>query len=499
MTPEEEYPPILDGAPYWCDHRLFNQNFYQAATEAYVPKTAEEHRMRRDMAIRQLRLSAGLEPVIRFSEMAPRVMNRHIYEGVAIYDVDIETLPGLRLTGNLFMPEKVGKPLPGILCPHGHWPNGRVHNDGRGGVAMRSFEFARLGFVVFSYDMLGYNDNNGLPHYFPPDLRRNCDLNGVSAFGLQTANSMRAVNFLASRPEVDADRIGCTGASGGGSQTWFIALLDERIRAIAPVCMLSSHFQGGCPCEEGPLLRTRGLTSFDIVAALAPRPILLPAVTGDWTNLNPAYEIPRLKQVYALYGAEQNVSAFYYDDQHNYNKRTREHVYAWFRRQLQGEDAPDRLPEEEIAAPVPELLWHGGKKPEPASAEKIARTIRTITPVYTASALEMPDGFENWKLRNTDILRRMIGSDRPTKDVVEREDRRFRDMPFGQYDPHTVSRRGVGDIVTQVRFLPKDPVAEKRGFLIVTPGSFREFLGAGRYAGTVNELMKRGIPGMGVE
>ncbi len=500
MSSEEKYPPILDGSSRWFDHRLFNQNFNQAATEAYVPKTVEEHRMRRDMAIRQVKLSAGLEPEIRFSKKSPRVMNRHVYEGVAIYDVDIETLPGLRLTGNLFMPEKADKPLPGILCPHGHWTNGRVHNDQRGGVSMRSFEFARLGFAVFSYDMIGHNDNNDLPHYFPTELKRSCDLNGVSTFGLQTANSLRAVDFLASLPEVNADLLGCTGASGGASQTWFIALLDRRIRAIAPVCMLSGHYQGGCPCEEGPLLRTRGLTSFDIVASLAPMPIILPSVTGDWTNLNPAYEIPRLKQVYALYGADKNVSSFYYDDLHNYNKRTREHVYAWFKRQLMdAEETQDRLPEEDIPAPAPEILWHNGKKPEPASEEKTAEAIRLITPVYTEPALDMPDGFQSWKFRNTDILRRMIGSDRPTENVVEREARRFQDMPFGQYDPHVVSRRGVGDIVAQVRFLPGKPTSDKRGFLIVTPESFHEFLGDGRFSGIVNELMKRGIPGMGIE
>ena len=185
---------------------------------------------------------------------------------------------------------------------------------------MRCFQFARLGFAVFSYDMIGYNDNNDFNHFWSNQLRRKCDLFGVSTFGLQTLNSLKALDFLCKRPEVDSERIGCTGASGGASQTWFLAAIDRRVKVVAPVCMLSSHFQGGCACEEGPLLRVTGLTSFDVVAAIAPRPLMLPAVTGDWTNLNPRYEIPKMKDVYKLYSAENLVEHFYYDDCHNYNK-----------------------------------------------------------------------------------------------------------------------------------------------------------------------------------
>ena len=302
---------IVPELPIWVDRRLVSFNFCDWAQEEFIPSSLEEHRSRCDFVKRRLLLSAGLVPELKIPQNAPQISDGKLYHGVIIKDVSIETMPGLRLTGSLFLPEKAQFPVPGILSPHGHWQNGRVHHAENGGVVMRCFELARLGFAVFAYDMIGYNENNDLPHSWQIDFKRRADVAGVSTFGLQTANSMRALDFLCSLDEVDETRIGCTGASGGASQTWFITALDERIKVAAPVCMLSSHFQGGCPCEEGPLLRTTGLTSFDIVSAIAPRPLMLPGVTGAWTNLNPEYEIPALEAVYKLYNAEKNVHSFY--------------------------------------------------------------------------------------------------------------------------------------------------------------------------------------------
>ena len=285
----EELNSLIYNVQQYLDRRLVTVNHFEFPRAEYVPATLSEHRARRSEVIRRLKLAAGLEPMVEFSKKEPQVTHRRIYEGVAIYDVEIETLPGLRLTGNLFMPEKFEGKIPAILCPHGHWESGRVAHTYSGGVSMRCFEFARMGCLVFAYDMVGYNENNDIVHYLSYEDRRTSDLYGVSTFGMQTANSMRAVDFIYSLPETDRNRIICTGASGGASQTWFIAALDKRIKAVVPVCMLSSHFQGGCCCEEGPLLRINGLTSFDIVASLAPMPILLPCVTGDWTSCNYVY------------------------------------------------------------------------------------------------------------------------------------------------------------------------------------------------------------------
>lgn len=490
---------LIGQTPLTTDRRLLTANHIVFPQEAYVPETLSEHRARRAEVIRRIRLAAGFEPEIKFSEKNFRMSNRRTHEKVAIYDVDIETLPGLRLTGNMFFPEDFSGKLPAILCPHGHWKSGRVHHEPRGGVIMRCLQFARMGFAVFAYDMLGYNDNNDLPHAFDRKMRYIADLYGVSSFGLQCANSLRAVDFVASLPEVDADKIGCTGASGGASQSWFIAILDKRIKAVAPVCMFSSHFQGGCDCEEGPLLRAYGLTNFDIMAALAPLPVLLPSVEGDWTRCNPRYEIPRLKEVYKLYNAADRVENFHCHAVHNYNQNTREHVYAWFAKLFLGADNSPAIPEEKITVAPPEILWHGGKKPEPPSEEHINSTFEKLKKVFTATALDRGNDLSAYQESRREILREMIAPQKATKDVVEMYINSPFDIPDAVVCPAYLTRRTEGDTVAEFFFEPAGQRNSEEAFLFVVPQDLADLLPDGRYYNMIAPMLKQGIYGAGIE
>ena len=491
-----ERPPVVPygfGENYesCMDRRLFNTEFGSFAHEAGIPASQEQHRSLRDSVVRRIRLSAGLEPGIDFLPLEPEITSLRSIDGVAVSNVVIRTLPGLRLTGNLFMPEHFSGKLPGVLCPHGHWPNGRVHHAPDGGVVMRCMELARLGFAVFAYDMVGYNDNNDIPHRWDTAMRRENYHYGISPFGLQTANSMRAVDFMVSLPEVDPGRIGCTGASGGASQTWFISALDQRIKVICPVCMLSLHYAGGCMCEEGPLLRTSGLTSFDIVSSLAPRPILLPGVTGDWTNLNPDYEIPKLKEVYKLYYAEDKVEHFYYEDSHNYNRRTREHVYAWLVRQLQNKDMGSTIPESTDRVPAPEQLWHNGSKPEPPSAETFAKVKDELIQCYTGKALEWGSDFTLWQNRNCDLLRQMLEREFSAADVVERVTHGSWNMPEGRIFSRMISRREVGDAIMGMLIKPAGSGDCKNGIVYPVEKSVQDYFNDGPMAQlTFETIMK---------
>ena len=474
----------------FADRRYFETEYGVYPYAAKIPANQEEHRCMRDSVIRRVRLSAGLEPGVEFLPLEPKVTAPRNVDGVTITDVEIQTLPGLRLTGNFFTPEKFTGKLPAILCPHGHWNKGRVDHKPTGGVIMRCMELARLGFAVFAYDMIGYNDNNDMPHRWQKEPLLEAYFNGVSPFGLQTANSMRAVDFIASHPAVDPSRIGCTGASGGGSQTWFIGLLDPRIKVVCPVCMLSLHFMGGCTCEEGPLLRTRGLTSFDMVAAIAPRPILLPGVTGDWTNLNPDYEVPKLKEIYKLYHAEENVESFFYDDGHNYNQRTRQHVYAWFVRQLQGRDAGEIIPESTDKVPAPEQLWHGGVKPAEPTEETFKKSYEQLKKVYTASAFDFGGDFLLWQNSRTDILRQMLESDKPTSDVVFRVTHGNWKLPGGEAWAMVVSRRETGEIINTFRLRPAHAMDSENAICYPVEKECMEFFNDGGKTAVTDELFK---------
>ena len=139
----------------------------------------------------------------------------------------------------------------------------------------RCATLARMGAVVFSYSMVGYNDSTQVPHHTP------------HAFTLQLWNSIRAVDFVSSLERVDAKRIAVTGASGGGTQTFMLAAVDPRMAVSCPVVMVSSDFYGGCVCESGlPVHRGAGYATnnAEIAALASPRPLLVISDGKDWTK-----------------------------------------------------------------------------------------------------------------------------------------------------------------------------------------------------------------------
>ena len=145
--------------------------------------------------------------------------------------------------------------------------------------------------------MVGYNDTIQTPHDFGNPAEQLWDFGPLS---LQLWNSIRVVDFLQSLPGVDASRIGATGASGGGTQTFLLAAVDDRIQFSAPVNMISAIMQGGGLCENAPNLR---LDTFnvEIGAMMAPRPMIMIAATGDWTKNNATEEFPAVRAIYELY------------------------------------------------------------------------------------------------------------------------------------------------------------------------------------------------------
>src|SRR5204863_1429921 len=158
---------------------------------------------------------------------------------------------------------------------------------------------------------------------------RSDQLWGISLMGLQTWNSIRALDFLESLPDADKTRLACTGESGGGTQTFMLGAVDDRLAAQAPVVMVSHSMQGGCSCENAPGLRV-DYFNVEIAAAPAPRPQILVAATGDWTKATMTVEGPAMASVYKLFGAEDKFRAVRFDFGHNYNQTSREAVYAWF-------------------------------------------------------------------------------------------------------------------------------------------------------------------------
>jgi dienelactone hydrolase len=146
------------------------------------------------------------------------------------------------------------------------------------------------------------------------------------------------VDFLSSLSDVDPERIGATGASGGGTQTFLLTAVDERIRASAPVNMVSHIMQGGCICENAPNLRI-DTDNVEIAALAAPRPLLMVSATGDWTRDTERVEYPAVRSIYELLGAADRVEQHQFAYLHNYNRFSREAVYTFFAHTLKKESA----------------------------------------------------------------------------------------------------------------------------------------------------------------
>jgi hypothetical protein len=307
--------------------------------------------------------SAGLLPLPEKAPLNPVVFGEVKRGDYIVSKVYFESLPGFFVTGNLYRPAGTG-PFPAILSPHGHWTYGRLENSPLVSGPGRAITLARQGFVVFTYDMVGYNDSRQLPHTFggPPE-----HLWGLSLAGLQLWNSIRALDFLESLPYVRRDAIGVTGESGGGTQTFMLAAADPRVAAAVPVNMISLHMQGGCLCENPPGLRL-DTTNVEIAATIAPRPLLMVSATGDWTNETLELEYPAVRSLYALVGAADRVSAVRFTADHNYNKDSREAMYGWMGRWLNGAPSSDPVPERSFTPDaLPDLLvFHGRALPERA-------------------------------------------------------------------------------------------------------------------------------------
>ena len=348
------------------------QTAYRTLNDTFDPPrfTSADDWKRRAAYLREhILATAGLLPAPEKTPLNAEIAGEVKYADYSVAKVYFESLPGFFVAGNLYRPLGAG-PYPAILSPHGHWAYGRMENSASASVPGRSINLARQGFVVFAYDMIGYNDSRQLTHSFGG---RRENLWGLSLAGLQLWNSIRALDFLETLPYVRRDAIGATGASGGGTQTFLLAAVDDRVAAAAPVNMISLHMQGGCLCENLPGLRL-DTTNVEIAATIAPRPLLMVSATGDWTKHTMEQEFPAVRSLYALLGAEDRVHALRVDAEHNYNKASREAMYAWMARWLQNAPADVKRPERGFTPPpLPDaLVFHQRSLPPNAvTAEQL--------------------------------------------------------------------------------------------------------------------------------
>jgi len=336
---------VVAGMP---PEELRNKQVAQTKSHFRMPvySSLQQWQARRRELRQQILASAGLWPLPPRISLNAKRAGRIEHGRWAVEKILIQTLPGYYLAGNLYLPVGRSGPFPGVLIPHGHWKHGRLEDLDSYSVPRLGANLAAQGYVALAYDMVGYNDTRQTPHEFGESPAE--QLWSFHPLGLQLWNSMRALDFLVSLPEVDPERLAATGASGGGTQTFLLAAVDDRIKVSAPVNMVSAIMQGGCVCENAPGLRV-GTSNVEIAALMAPRPMLLVAATGDWTRNTPRQEFPEIYRIYRLYGETRKLSAVQFQAEHNYDRRSRESVYWFFRRHLL--NRVENAPLVEIEAP----------------------------------------------------------------------------------------------------------------------------------------------------
>ena len=335
-----------------------------------VPEDVQAWQVRSSDLRRRVLVATGLWPMPEKPPLNPVIHGRVERDGFTVEKVYFESLPGHFVTGMLFRPtESTAERRPAVLSPHGH--GGRLQRfsdkelasqiaqgaehfeqSGRMPKIARCAQLARMGCVTFIFDMLGYADSiqisQTVAHRYadiPADegsqsdadrwgfYSPQADLRLQSIMGLQTWNAIRSLDFLASLPDVDPERIAVTGGSGGGTQTILLGAIDDRVKVGFPNGMVSTSMQGGCYCENCNLLRI-GTGNVELAALFAPRPQAMTAA-DDWTKQMMTDGYPELQQIYAMTGNDHDVYCRpMLNFKHNYNYVTRATMYQWMNRHL---------------------------------------------------------------------------------------------------------------------------------------------------------------------
>jgi hypothetical protein len=324
----------------------------------------------------------GLSPLPKKTPLNPVFTAERVYDGYTVENVAIETLPGVFLCGSLYRPAKGKGPFAAVLCPHGHFASADMNLYGRyrPDQQYRCAMLAKMGAVVFSYELFAWGESL-------LQVDKEAHKTGL-ALTMQTLNSIRVIDFLVSLPYVDSNRIGVTGESGGGTQTFLLTALDARVTVSVPVVMVSSYFFGGCGCESGLPIHScsaMGTNNAEIAAMASPRPMLVVSDGSDWTQNVPEIEFPYLKKVYSLYGKQENVENVHLANEgHDYGISKRLAMYSFMAKYLglninAVKDKTGKVDESNVTIEKYESMLVFGKDGKlPPSAVKGPDAIRTV-------------------------------------------------------------------------------------------------------------------------
>ena len=276
---------------------------------------------RKDSLRREVRQLLGIDQLLPLcAQEAPRYTKIRKFDGYSVQNFCLKTVNGHTVCGSIYAPLSKGK-HPLIICPNGHFTNGRYGTVQQ----QRLGTLARMGAVCVDYDLWGWGES-------ADEVGKEAHQT-AEAHVMQALNGIRILDWMIQRKDVDTQRVGVNGGSGGGTQTVLLTVLDNRYTAANPVVSMSSWFDGGCPCESGmPIqLAGGGTCNAELAAMFAPRPMMVVSDGGDWTSTTPEVEFPYLQRIYGFYNAQDKVSNIHLPkERHDFGPNKRNAVYRFF-------------------------------------------------------------------------------------------------------------------------------------------------------------------------
>lgn len=357
------------------------------------PATLAEWKTRR-MAIRERLLQAWGGFPANAAPLNAKVLGTIKRDEYRIEKVIFQTLPEAWMTANAYVPNQPGRHA-AVLCVHGHWKGAKQDPH----VQARCIGLARLGFFVLAVDAFGAGERGigkALGEYHGEMVAATLYPIGRPLSGLQVYENQRAVDYMLTRPEVDGDRLGITGASGGGNQSMYSGAFDERFKAVVPVCSVGNYkaYLGAacCMCEVVP-----GALSFTeewgVLSLTAPRALMIVSATRDAFQFSVGEakkSLAFVRPVYQLYKRPGSVKHAVFESPHDYNQPMREAMYGWMTKHLLGEGDGSSISEADMETEDPESLrcFPGDTRPDnwitiPKFAAREGRALlaRKTTPV----------------------------------------------------------------------------------------------------------------------
>ncbi|MBA63952.1 MAG: acetylxylan esterase [Planctomycetaceae bacterium] len=358
-------------------------------------------------------------------ELDPKTVGKLRFEGYTIEKVLIQTIPGVLMTVNVYRPEGEG-PFPAVLCVHGHWQGAKQDPT----VQARCIGLAKLGFIAMAVDAFGAGERGIRPElgeYHGEMTAATLFATGRTLPGIQVYENIRCADYLQTRSDVDPDNLAITGTSGGGNQTMYAGALEQRFKAVIPVCSVGNYqaYLGVacCMCEliPGALAFTE---EWGVLGLVAPRALMVINATQDGVQFSVAEAKKSLagaESVFRTYGKSQNVKHVVVESKHDYNQPMREAMYGWVTLHLKGKGDGSPIIEPEVKTVDREQLrcFPEGDRPAdfvtvPALAQRFAAQL--------VKKQNKPLHKEHWdaqRIAKLGMIRRYIGRQSETVKILD--------------------------------------------------------------------------------